>query len=65
MSIVLRYCYQKYIYQDFMGFVGYYSNFDEDRMDPKLTGQILAQTVNDFIKTTNMWTLVLIRVTYC
>ncbi|CAH2012226.1 unnamed protein product [Acanthoscelides obtectus] len=38
MSIVLRYCYQTHIYKDFMGFVDCYSNFDEDRMESKLTG---------------------------
>ncbi|CAH2015120.1 unnamed protein product [Acanthoscelides obtectus] len=37
MPIVLRYCYQKHIYEDFMGFVRSYPNFDEDTMEPKLT----------------------------
>ncbi|CAH2013698.1 unnamed protein product [Acanthoscelides obtectus] len=54
MSIVLRYCYQKHNYDDFMGFVDCYSNFDEDTMEPKLTGQIIAQTVKHFIKTKTM-----------
>ncbi|CAH2008654.1 unnamed protein product, partial [Acanthoscelides obtectus] len=27
MSIVSRYCYQKHIYEDFMGFVDCYPNF--------------------------------------
>ncbi|CAH1995457.1 unnamed protein product [Acanthoscelides obtectus] len=54
MPIVLRYCYQKHIYEDFMGFVDCYSNFDEDTMEPKLTGQILAQTAKHFIKTNNL-----------
>ncbi|CAH1966061.1 unnamed protein product [Acanthoscelides obtectus] len=54
MSIVLRYCHQKHIYEDLMGFVDAYSNFDEDTMEPKLTGQILAQTIKHFTKTDNL-----------
>ncbi|CAH1104591.1 unnamed protein product [Psylliodes chrysocephalus] len=38
MSIILRYC-----YEDFVGFIDYHAMFDEDTLEPTVSGKILAQ----------------------
>lgn len=54
MSIVLRYCYENCLYEDFVGFIDCHAIFDEDTLEPTVSGEILAQIVLNFIKKINL-----------